>query len=516
VPRGKAEPEELVRATRPITLATAKAVAAGKSLKQEDIIVAANMGRKAVSDMLKLCKAAAYTSEDAECQTRALRAGHDVAVQYRELLQMVMHNLVKPSPEGKAQLSTVSMKIAQCVTDLVEAAQGLKEGWVDPKDPTIIAENELLRAAQSIEAAATKLASLQPREAVAGKDMDTSMMNFDELILDAAKSIANATSQLIKAASAAQRELVAQGKVSKSVQVSTEDGQWSKGLVSAAELVADATRELCDAANALVKGQESGERLIASSKQVAASTAQLVIACQVKADQESSAMRSLEFASVAVRKATDNLVQQAQKIFKKDAQSEAHIWETATGVKGMSERIRIQAEIEKKKRELAQAEKAYKEFNQLKYRTDSDTEQSGYESSGYDDTFFRRGYSNSSPFRPSVTGVFSSPDVSGHEAMAAASSAVGGGEPQHTIESGPSFNESLERFRSATDGETSDGEHTVPRPPSYKQSVFKSSSQQQSQKYSTASQSFSRTTQLTKSVQEEQRTISSSKTYRIE
>ena len=56
LPRGRAEPEELVRATRPITLATGKAVAAGKSLKQEDIIVAANMGRKAVSDMLKLCK----------------------------------------------------------------------------------------------------------------------------------------------------------------------------------------------------------------------------------------------------------------------------------------------------------------------------------------------------------------------------------------------------------------------------------------------------------------------------
>merc|ERR550517_1222808 len=261
-----------------------------------------------------------------------------------------------------------------------------------------------------------ELASLQPRtETRQGQDVDTSMMNFDELILEAAKAIANATSQLIKAASAAQRELVAQGKVSKTVQVSTEDGQWSKGLVSAAEMVADATRELCDAANALVKGQESGERLIAASKQVAASTAQLVIACQVKADPDSGAMRSLEGASVAVRKATDNLVQQAQKIFKREKEEE-HSWGSATGVKGMSERIRIQAEIEKKRRELAQAEKAYKEFNQLKYRTDSDTEQSGYESSGYDDTFFRRGYSNSSPFRP----AFSSPNESSSELHASA------------------------------------------------------------------------------------------------
>jgi len=370
MPRGKAEPEELVRATRPITLATSKAVAAGKSLKQEDIIVAANVGRKAVSDMLKLCKAAAYTSENVECQTRALRAGHDVAVQYRELLQMVMHNLVKPSGEGQAQLGTISTNIAQCVKDLVEAAQNLKDrNWVDPSDPTIIAENELLRAAQSIEAAATKLASLQPRtETRQGQDVDTSMMNFDELILEAAKAIANATSQLIKAASAAQRELVAQGKVSKSVQISSEDGQWSKGLVSAAQVVAEATKELCDAANALVKGLESGERLIAASKQVAASTAQLVIACQVKADPESGTMRSLEGASVAVRKATDNLVQQAQKIFKKDTQSQAHPWETATGVRGQMMEIEFKAMVEKKKREAEMAELQYKEYMKSRYK----------------------------------------------------------------------------------------------------------------------------------------------------
>ena len=55
-PRQKSEPEDLIRATRPITLATGKAVSAGKSLKQEDIIVAANMGRKAISDMLTTCK----------------------------------------------------------------------------------------------------------------------------------------------------------------------------------------------------------------------------------------------------------------------------------------------------------------------------------------------------------------------------------------------------------------------------------------------------------------------------
>ncbi len=38
-------------------------------------------------------------------------------------------------------------------------------------------------------------------------------LNFDEQILEAAKSITNAASVLIKAATAAQKELIVQGKV---------------------------------------------------------------------------------------------------------------------------------------------------------------------------------------------------------------------------------------------------------------------------------------------------------------
>jgi talin len=49
-------PDDLLRLTRPITLATVKAVAAGNSGRQEDIIAAANIGRKAVSDLLRGCR----------------------------------------------------------------------------------------------------------------------------------------------------------------------------------------------------------------------------------------------------------------------------------------------------------------------------------------------------------------------------------------------------------------------------------------------------------------------------
>ena len=39
----------------------------------------------------------------------------------------------------------------------------LGSDWVNPEDPNVIAENELLGAAASIEAAARKLAELKPR-----------------------------------------------------------------------------------------------------------------------------------------------------------------------------------------------------------------------------------------------------------------------------------------------------------------------------------------------------------------
>lgn len=49
-------PEEFIRMTKGITIATAKAVAAGNSARQEDIIHTANLSRKAMSDMLSTCK----------------------------------------------------------------------------------------------------------------------------------------------------------------------------------------------------------------------------------------------------------------------------------------------------------------------------------------------------------------------------------------------------------------------------------------------------------------------------
>lgn len=60
-PNKTTTPEEFIRMTKGITMATAKAVAAGNSARQEDIIHTANLSRKAISDMLSTCKVLLHT-----------------------------------------------------------------------------------------------------------------------------------------------------------------------------------------------------------------------------------------------------------------------------------------------------------------------------------------------------------------------------------------------------------------------------------------------------------------------
>ena len=55
-PKKQFSAEDLIKATRPITDATTKAVVAGNNLKQDDIVAAANTGRKAICDLLVTCK----------------------------------------------------------------------------------------------------------------------------------------------------------------------------------------------------------------------------------------------------------------------------------------------------------------------------------------------------------------------------------------------------------------------------------------------------------------------------
>ena len=59
-------------------------------------------------------------------------------------------------------------------------------------------------------------------------------------------------------------------------------------------MVVSAIGTLCETANAALQGNATEERIIASAKGVASSTAQLLLASRVKADANSQAQRNLQ------------------------------------------------------------------------------------------------------------------------------------------------------------------------------------------------------------------------------
>jgi talin len=296
-----ATPEDLIRVAKNVTRATTKVVAAGASKQQPDVLAAAIDGRQAIFDMLSVCRSVASKAETPELKAQTINAGVAVATSFRDLSNAVAQG--QPSDDWK----DVPRKVAESLTVLVGLAQSLKgSDWEEPNDPTVIAEHELNNAAVLIEAAAQKLASLKPRR-IASADETVTNMNYDEIILEAVKSIMTASNALIQSAGLAQDELTKKGDKL------PQDGQWAKGLNSAAQIVATSIHSLVEAAQNLVQGAGTVEMLVSAAKQVASSTAHLLIANKVKSDPGSVAGRRLQTAGNAVVKSTNNLVKAAQK-----------------------------------------------------------------------------------------------------------------------------------------------------------------------------------------------------------
>lgn len=98
-------------------------------------------------------------------------------------------------------------------------------------------------------------------------------------------------------------------------------------------MVAAATNNLCEAANSAVQGHASEEKLISSAKQVAASTAQLLVACKVKADQDSQTMKRLQVSrALGFYSDTANTPAEAHMKSLRYTPDQSYIWHIKIGV----------------------------------------------------------------------------------------------------------------------------------------------------------------------------------------
>ncbi|CAK5082389.1 unnamed protein product [Meloidogyne enterolobii] len=244
--RHAANGEDVIRASRATTVAAEKAAGSASLLHQENVIAAANLARQSVGDLLGTVRTASLNATNPDLKYKMLNSGREVALQLKNLLVNILQLYSRPDhPATKQAVLTAAKEISKLVGQLSYCGEQLHSSSPNPEEkPLLLAENELLGAASSIEAASNKLSQMRPRQ-VHKADEDLKNLPFDEQILSAAKSITTAVQILVKAAYNAQRELISQGRMSEPSAVLTKDEQyWTEGLVSAATLVAAATSKL--------------------------------------------------------------------------------------------------------------------------------------------------------------------------------------------------------------------------------------------------------------------------------
>ncbi|KAL5963120.1 Talin-1, partial [Taenia solium] len=284
-----------------------------------------------------------------------------------------------------------------------ELALSIKEAANIATDVGDAAGTEELRGFTSeIEQSMEKLTQLQSKAAVglvalkqsphspklpidvAEYDEDDDLEGLDA-ILATCKRLAHGTASLMHWATAAQRELVKQGRlkpVSENVDESEAESQWTCGLVSAARYVSAATVHLVESAETLVAVQTNDasaegtrprfapEDLVSAARTVVSNTGQLIFACLAKADANSASMRGLNAAASAVRRHAERLIELTELEKGKNEPNEPlePSGPRKATVEAMREVIETKASIASKMAELERLQNRLKAINQESYR----------------------------------------------------------------------------------------------------------------------------------------------------
>eukprot|EP00126_Sphaerothecum_destruens_P008824 Sdes_comp20357_c3_seq1m14141 len=174
-----------------------------------------------------------------------------------------------------------------------------------------ILDHEMKAAAQAIADAGRQIEQLLEKSK---RETTGVQLEVNSSILGASSELMKAIQILIEKATESQAEIVAKGKGSASAsEFYKKNNRWTEGLISAAQAVGWGAGVLVETADGFVGGSRKIEQLIVASREIAASTAQLVAASRVKAERRSGAQGLLEGAASCVTDATKQLVRVAKE-----------------------------------------------------------------------------------------------------------------------------------------------------------------------------------------------------------
>ncbi|XP_046984239.1 huntingtin-interacting protein 1 [Schistocerca americana] len=251
-------------------------------------------------------KTTSNTSPDIEFGERIAEACKQAGTESLVLLASVKS--VAPSSSITDNANTVKQKVKD-VTDLMERLISQLKGDSAEMIEDLV-ENELSSMDKAIEEAAARIEEMLNKSRAADSGIK---LEVNEKILDSCTNLMKAIRLLVQKSKLLQAEIISQGKGTASTkEFYKRNHQWTEGLISAAKSVAVGARFLVSAADKVVSGNGKFEQLVVASQEIAAGTAQLVVASRVKADRNSTNLAALSQASKGVTQATGGVVATAK------------------------------------------------------------------------------------------------------------------------------------------------------------------------------------------------------------
>lgn len=178
------------------------------------------------------------------------------------------------------------------------------------EDMATVVQREMETMDASIRDAVDKFTALLEN----ARAKDTGMqLEVSESILGTCSDLMAAVRQLVQRASELQGEIVAAGKGGASPrEFYKRNHRWTEGLISGAKTVALACQTLMTAADQVVTGKGKFEEVIVASREIAASSMQLVMSSRVKADKSSKKLSNLNAAAKTISTLTGTVVATAE------------------------------------------------------------------------------------------------------------------------------------------------------------------------------------------------------------
>jgi hypothetical protein len=335
-----------------------------------------------ISDILLNTKGLLRLIESDDFQDDLIDTARDVAEISEVYLESLFHkNLDNLSIDDKTDvIINGNIDVQEILQTLLKLIESLKtpHTTIDLNKITgklsDLVDKEMANASKVIDEASTHLHSLL------NQAFDPSMSSIDieisKSILSSASAIITAIKYLIQSSIESQEEIVQNGKGSHSrTAFYKKNNKWTEGLISAAKSIAYATNTLIRTADGVLQNKHTNEELVVASREVAASTAQLVAAARVKSEFMSKTQDKLEDASKKVNFACKQLVDQVNKLIKSKNELQEIDYSKLSIHENKTVEMEQQVEILKLENALASARKRLGEIRKFSYRDDDSDEE---------------------------------------------------------------------------------------------------------------------------------------------